>query len=52
MSEKADYAFLSLKTNAFDLTDRGVAGRAVPAGADALSSMPSAASTAPMRPST
>src|SRR3954453_5532566 len=36
MSEKADYAFLSLKTNAFDLTARGVAGRAVPAGADAL----------------
>ena len=27
MSEKADYAFLSLKTNAFDLTDRGVSGR-------------------------
>ena len=26
MSEKADYAFLSLKTNAFDLTDRGVSG--------------------------
>ncbi len=36
MSEKADYAFLSLKTNAFDLTDRGVSGRAVPAGADAF----------------
>ncbi|WP_454628659.1 alpha-2-macroglobulin family protein [Bradyrhizobium cenepequi] len=36
MSEKADYAFLSLKTNPFDLTDRGVAGRAVPAGADAF----------------
>jgi len=35
-SEKADYAFLSLKTNAFDLTDRGVSGRAVPAGADAF----------------
>ena len=35
-SEKADYAFLSLKTAAFDLTDRGVAGRAVPAGADAF----------------
>jgi uncharacterized protein YfaS (alpha-2-macroglobulin family) len=34
--EKTDYAFLSLKTNAFDLTDRGVAGRAVPSGADAL----------------
>src|SRR4029077_18362936 len=35
-TEKADYAFLSLKTNAFDLTDRGVAGRTVPAGADAF----------------
>src|SRR6202011_3814357 len=33
--EKADYAFLSLKTSAFDLSDRGVSGRAVPAGADA-----------------
>jgi len=32
----ADYAFLSLKSNAFDLSDRGVAGRAVPAGADAF----------------
>ncbi|MBR0871275.1 alpha-2-macroglobulin family protein [Bradyrhizobium tropiciagri] len=36
MGDKADYAFLSLKTNAFDLTDRGVAGRAIPAGADAF----------------
>src|SRR6202034_58430 len=35
-SEKADYAFLSLKSNAFDLSDRGVSGRAVPAGADAF----------------
>jgi uncharacterized protein YfaS (alpha-2-macroglobulin family) len=35
-SENADYAFLSLKTNAFDLTDRGVSGRVVPAGADAF----------------
>ena len=35
-SEKADYAFLSLKTEAFDLSDRGVSGRAVPAGADAF----------------
>src|ERR1700716_3285438 len=35
-SEKADYAFLSLKSSAFDLTDRGVSGRAVPAGADAF----------------
>src|ERR1700731_3410272 len=34
--EKADYAFLSLKTDAFDLSDRGVAGRAVPSGADAF----------------
>ena len=32
MSEKADYAFLNLKGNAFDLTDRGVAGRVVPCG--------------------
>jgi hypothetical protein len=35
-SDQADYAFLSLKTNAFDLSDRGVSGRAVPAGADAF----------------
>src|SRR5271169_3046109 len=34
--EKTDYAFLSLKTDAFDLSDRGVSGRAVPAGADAF----------------
>lgn len=34
--EKADYAFLSLKTSAFDLSDRGVSGRTVPAGADAF----------------
>jgi uncharacterized protein YfaS (alpha-2-macroglobulin family) len=34
--EKTDYAFLSLKTSAFDLSDRGVAGREVPAGADAF----------------
>jgi alpha-2-macroglobulin len=34
--EKTDYAFLNLKTSAFDLTDRGVAGRAVPSGADAF----------------
>ena len=33
---KGDYAFLSLKTPAFDLTDRGVTGRAVPAGLDAF----------------
>ncbi len=35
-SEKADYAFLSLKTDAFDLSDRGVSGRAIPVGADAF----------------
>ena len=34
--EKTDYAFISLKSNAFDLTDRGVAGREAPAGADAF----------------
>ncbi len=34
--EKADYAFLSLKSNPFDLSDRGVAGRVVPSGADAF----------------
>ena len=34
--EKTDYAFLSLKSNAFDLTDRGVAGREAPATADAF----------------
>jgi alpha-2-macroglobulin len=34
--ESADYAFLSLKSSAFDLSDRGVAGRSVPAGADAF----------------
>ena len=48
--EKADYAFLSLKTSAFDLSDRGVSGRAVPR-APMPSSMPSAASIAPARPS-
>jgi uncharacterized protein YfaS (alpha-2-macroglobulin family) len=35
-SDKADYAFLSLKTPAFDLSDRGVAGRPVPVGLDAF----------------
>src|SRR5580700_4374068 len=35
-TDKADYAFLSLKSNAFDLSDRGVSGRPVPAGADAF----------------
>jgi alpha-2-macroglobulin len=33
---KGDYAFLSLKGPAFDLTDRGVAGRTVAAGLDAF----------------
>ena len=33
---KGDYAFLSLQGPAFDLTDRGVAGRAVTAGLDAF----------------
>ena len=33
---KGDYAFLSLKAPAFDLSDRGVSGRAVPAGLDAF----------------
>jgi uncharacterized protein YfaS (alpha-2-macroglobulin family) len=31
-----DYAFLNLKTPGFDLSDRGVSGRAVPAGLDAF----------------
>ena len=35
-SEKADYAFLSLKSPPFDLSDRGVAGRPVPTGLDAF----------------
>ena len=34
--EKTDYAFLSLKTTAFDLSDRGVEGREVPDGPDAF----------------
>ena len=33
---KGDYAFLSLKAPAFDLTDRGVAGRSVAGGLDAF----------------
>jgi uncharacterized protein YfaS (alpha-2-macroglobulin family) len=33
---KGDYAFLSLKTPAFDLSDRGVSGRAAAAGLDAF----------------
>ena len=35
-SEKNDYAFLSLKSPAFDLSDRGVTGRPIPAGLDAF----------------
>ena len=31
-----DYAFLSLKSSAFDLSDRGVGGREVPVGLDAF----------------
>lgn len=34
--EKTDYAFLSLKSPAFDLSDRGVGGRQVAAGLDAF----------------
>jgi alpha-2-macroglobulin len=33
---RGDYAFLSLKAPAFDLSDRGVSGRVVPAGLDAF----------------
>ncbi len=33
---KGDYAFLTLKSNAFDLTDRGVGGRPAPNGLDAF----------------
>lgn len=33
---KGDYAFLSLKSAAFDLSDRGVGGRPVPVGLDAF----------------
>ena len=33
---KGDYAFLSLKGPAFDLSDRGVSGRTAPAGLDAF----------------
>jgi uncharacterized protein YfaS (alpha-2-macroglobulin family) len=35
-SGKADYAFLSLKSPGFDLSDRGVAGRPTPMGYDAF----------------
>jgi hypothetical protein len=34
--DKGDYAFLSLKSPAFDLSDRGVSGRLVPGGLDAF----------------
>jgi alpha-2-macroglobulin len=33
---RGDYGFLSLKTPAFDFSDRGVAGRAAPTGLDAF----------------
>src|SRR6202012_6034234 len=33
---KGDYAFLSLTTPGFDLTDRGVSGRPAPKGLDAF----------------
>lgn len=36
VSDNGDYAFLSLKGAAFDLSDRGVAGRPVPVGLDAF----------------
>jgi len=35
-SGHGDYAFLNLRAPAFDLSDRGVGGRAVPAGLDAF----------------
>lgn len=35
-SERGDYAFLSLKSPAFDLSDRGVTGRAAPGALDAF----------------
>ena len=35
-ADRNDYAFLSLKASAFDLSDRGVAGRAIPDGLDAF----------------
>src|SRR5471032_2625498 len=36
VGDKTDYAFLSLKSPAFDLSDRGVSGRQVPVGLDAF----------------
>ena len=35
-TDKGDYAFLNLTNNAFDLTDRGDSGRAVPGALDAF----------------
>ncbi len=48
-SDKADYAFLSLKSPAFDLSDRGVGGRQC-RPVSMPSSIPSAASIAPAKP--
>src|SRR5471032_2548330 len=36
VGDKTEYAFLSLKSPAFDLSDRGVSGRQVPVGLDAF----------------
>jgi uncharacterized protein YfaS (alpha-2-macroglobulin family) len=36
VTDKTDYAFLSLKSPAFDLSDRGITGRQQPAGLDAF----------------
>jgi uncharacterized protein YfaS (alpha-2-macroglobulin family) len=36
VTDKSDYAFLSLKSSAFDLSDRGVGGRQTPDGLDAF----------------
>jgi alpha-2-macroglobulin len=47
-SGEGDYSFIDLTQPAFDLTDRGVDGRAAPAPS-MPSSMPSAASTAAAR---
>ncbi|MDB5549328.1 MAG: alpha-2-macroglobulin-like, partial [Tardiphaga sp.] len=35
-ADQGDYAFLSLKSQAFDLSDRGVTGRPAPVGSDAF----------------
>ena len=50
-AEKGDYAFLSLKSQAFDLTDRGVSGRPAPAGADAFVTAERGGSIAPAKQS-